>query len=116
VKIFVLLFLGLGLGFAQRPADYDIRFEPTAIVQTAVAIPFRINVNDDRNKAVRGAKVTLQITTKDPLDTKVLRATETDPGTYIAKPVFPHSGEWNLYVEVDHDGGKSTRSKQLLVP
>lgn len=116
VKIFVCLLLSLGLGFAQRDPDYTIRFEPTAIVQTGVEIPFRINVDDDRHKAVRGAKVTLQITTKDPLDTKVLRATETDPGTYIAKPVFPHSGEWNLYVEVDHDRGKSTRNKQLLVP
>jgi len=116
VKIFAFLFLGLGLGFAQRDADYTIRFEPTAIVQTGVPIPFRINVDDDRHKAVRGAKVTLEITTKDPLDTKFLRATETDPGSYIAKPVFPHSGEWNVNVEVEHDGGKSTRSKQLLVP
>ena len=116
VKTFAFLFLGLGLGLAQRVADYNIRFEPTAIMQTGVEIPFRINVDDDRHKAVRGAKVTLEITTKEPLDTKLLRATETDPGTYIAKPIFPHSGEWNVYVEVDHDGAKSTRTKQVLVP
>lgn len=116
VKIFAFLFLGLGLGFAQRDGNFNIRFEPTATVQTGVQIPFRINVDDDRHKAVRGAKVTLEITTKEALDTKLLPATETDPGTYIAKPVFPHSGEWNVYVEVDHDGAKSTRTKQVLVP
>lgn len=116
MKIFAFLSLGLGLAFAQRDGSFDIRFEPTAILQTGVQIPFNIRVNDDRHKPVHAAKVTLQINTKDPSDTKVLSATETDPGTYIAKPVFPHSGQWDVYVEVEHDGARTARTKEVLVP
>ncbi len=116
VKIFAFLSLGLGLAFAQRDGSFDIRFEPTAILQTGVQIPFSIKVADARHKPVHAAKVTLQINTKDPTETKVLPATETDPGTYIAKPVFPHSGQWDVYVEVEHDGARTARTKEVLVP
>jgi hypothetical protein len=116
VKIFAFLFLGLSLAFAQRDGSFDIRFEPTATVQTGVQIPFRINVTDARHNPLRAAKVTLQINTKELADTKVLPATETDQGTYIAKPVFTHSGQWDVYVEVERDGAKTTRTKEVLVP
>lgn len=116
MKTFAFVFLGLGLAFAQREGNFDIRFDPTATVQTGVQIPFRIQVEDPRHKPVDHAKVTLEINTKEPMDTKVLPATETDPGTYIAKPTFPHSGEWSVYVEVEREGAKSTRTKQVLVP
>ena len=116
MKTFAFLFLGLGLAFAQRDGNFNIRFEPTATVQTGVQIPVRISVESARKKPLNDAKVTLEITTKEPLDTQLVPATETDPGTYIAKPIFPHSGEWNLYVEVERDGAKTTRTKQLLVP
>ncbi|MFL6450261.1 MAG: FixH family protein [Bryobacteraceae bacterium] len=117
MKIFAFVSLALGLAFAQNRDDtFNIRFEPTAILQTGAPIPFRITVDDDRHKPIRGAKVTLEITTKEPLDTKIVKATETDPGTYIAKPVFEHAGEWNVYVEAMHDRGKTTRTKQVLIP
>jgi hypothetical protein len=116
VKIFAFVFLALGSAFAQRDGNFDIRFEPTATVQTGVQIPIRINVEDARKKPLGNATVTLEITTKEPLDTKILPATETEVGTYIAKPIFPHSGEWNLYVEVERGGAKTTRTKQVLVP
>ncbi len=116
MKICALAFLGLGLAFAQRDGSFNIRFDPTATVQTGVEIPFRINVDDPRHKPVAHAKVILEINTKEPMDTKTMPATETDPGTYIAKPTFPHSGEWNVYVEVERDGAKTTRTKQVLVP
>jgi len=117
VKIFAFVSLVLGVAFAQpRDGSFSIRFEPTAIVQTGVQIPFRISVDDARHKPLGGAKVTLEITTKEPTDTKLLTATETDPGTYIAKPIFEHSGEWSVYVEVERAGAKTTRTKQVLVP
>jgi hypothetical protein len=117
VKIFAFVFLALGLALAQqRDGSFNIRIEPTAILQTGAEIPFRISVDDARHKPLHGAKVTLEITTKEPTDTKLLNATETDPGIYIAKPVFEHSGEWTVYVEAERDGAKSTRSKQVLVP
>jgi hypothetical protein len=75
-----------------------------------------MQINDARHQPVRGAKVTLEISTKEPTDTKILPATETDGGTYIAKPIFPHSGAWNVYVEVERAGAKSTRTKEVLVP
>ena len=116
MKIFAFAFLGLGLAFAQRDGNFNIRFDPSAVVQTGVEIPFRINVTDPLRKPVAHAKVTLEINTKEPMDTKLVPATETDPGTYIAKPMFPHSGEWNVYVEVERDGAKTARTKQVLVP
>lgn len=117
MKIFAFVSLALGLAFAQqRDGNFNIRFEPTAVVQTGVQIPFRITVDDARRKPLGRAKVTLEISTKELTDTKLLQATETDPGTYVAKPVFEHSGEWNVYVEVEREGVKSTRTKQVLVP
>jgi hypothetical protein len=116
-KIFAFASLAVGLAFAQqRDGSFNIRFEPTATVQTGVQVPFRISVDDARHKPLGGAKVTFEITTKEPTDTKLLTATETDPGIYIAKPTFEHSGEWNVYVEVERAGAKSTRTKQVLVP
>lgn len=117
MKIFAFLFLGFGLGLAQQQRDgsFDIRFEPTAKVQTGAQIPFRIEVKDARRQPVAHAKVRLEINTKEQTDTKFLPATETESGVYIAKPVFEHTGEWNVYVEVERDGAKSTRTKQVLV-
>ncbi len=116
MKIFAFMFLVLGLAFGQRDANFNIRFEPTAVLQTGAPVPFRVQIDDARHQPVRGAKVTLEISTKEPTDTKVLPATETDPGTYIAKPDFPHSGTWSVYVEAERAGAKSTRTKDVLVP
>jgi hypothetical protein len=45
----------------------------------------------------------------------VFRATETDTGTYIAKPVFPVAGQWNVYVEVHREDAMSARAIEFSV-
>lgn len=84
----------------ERPGNFDIRFEPAAVLQTGVQIPFKISVKDSLGKPLTQAKVTLQIETTDGTHTKVFPAPATDSGVYIAKPIFPIAGAWNVYVEV----------------
>jgi hypothetical protein len=116
VKILALLVCALGLLLAQeREGSFDIRFEPTAKLQTGVEVPFTITVRDARHQPLPNAKVTLQIETKDGADVKVFQAPGVNPGTYIAKPVFPSSGDWNIYVEVRRDGEMSARTIQFQV-
>jgi len=121
VKFFVLLLCLVGLApvFGQqqtREADFDIRFEPSAVLQTGVEIPFKITVKNTLHQPVHGAAVTLQIETSAHEHTKVFRATETDTGTYVAKPLFPVSGQWNVYVEVRRDDEMSARTIEFNVP
>jgi hypothetical protein len=117
VKVLVFLLLVAGMVFAQdREANYTLRFEPTAELQTNVEVPFQIRVIDDLKKPVGQAKVTLQIETPDHDRVQVFKAPGTDPGVYIAKPVFPVAGEWNVYVEVRKDGMMSARTIQFSVP
>jgi hypothetical protein len=116
VKILVLFLCALGLLVAQeREGNFDIRFEPTARLQTGVQVPFAVTVRDARHQPVPNAKVMLQIETKDGTDVKVFQASGTEPGTYIAKPVFPSSGEWSIYVEVRRDNAMSARTLQFQV-
>lgn len=116
MKFFVLFLCALGLLPAQeREGDFDIRFEPTAKLQTGVPVPFAITVRDPRHQPLPNAKVTLQIETKDGNDVKVFPAPGTEPGTYIAKPVFPHPDEWSIYVEVRRDNAVSARTLQFQV-
>ena len=100
----------------ERPGNLDIRFEPTAKLQTGVEIPFRITVRDSLGKPFIQAKVTLQIELKNHVQTKVYRAAMTDPGVYIAKPIFPEPGDWNVYVEVRRDNQLSARTIVFSVP
>ncbi len=99
----------------MREGNFDIRFEPTAILQTGAEIPFRITVKDALHKPLPGGKVTLQIETKDGTDVKVFPAPAVNPGVYIAKPVFPRSGDWNVYVEVQRDDEMSARTIEFQV-
>ena len=111
-----LLLCTLGLLPAQeREGNFNIRFEPTAKLQTGVQVPFQITVTDALRKPLLNAKVTLQIELADHTQTKVFPAPATDPGVYVAKPVFPVSGEWTVYVEVRHDDQMSNRTIQFTV-
>ena len=113
----IALFLcAFGLLLAQeRDGNFDIRFEPTAKLQTGVQVPFTITVRDARHQLLPNAKVTLQIETKNGADVKVFPAPGTEPGTYIAKPVFPRPDEWSVYVEVRRDNAMSSRTLQYQV-
>jgi hypothetical protein len=117
VKLLALLFCLAGLGLAQeRPGNFNIRFEPTAKLQTEAEIPFQINVLDDLSKPVIGAKVTLQIETPEHQSTRVFKSPETAPGTYVAKPVFPSPGTWSVYVEVKRNDLMTARTIEFNVP
>lgn len=117
VKAFTLLLCVAGLATAQNhEGNFIIRFEPTADLQTKVAIPFAIHVVDNRHKPVLNATVTLQVETPQKTEVSVYKASGTDPGVYVAKPVFPSKGEWSVYVEV-HQGDRMTaRTIDFQVP
>jgi hypothetical protein len=116
VKFLILFLCALGLFAAQeREGNFDIRFEPTAKLQTGVEVPFAISVRDARNQPLPNAKVTLQIELENGADVKVFPAPGTAPGTYIAKPVFPISGVWNIYVAVRRDNAMTARTIQFNV-
>jgi hypothetical protein len=112
----LLLFVASLLIPAEREGNFIIRFEPKAILQTGVPVPFEINVNDSLHKPVQQAIVTLQIeTTEEHKNVKVFRAPATEPGVYVAKPVFPDSGDWSVYVEVRRNDQLSSRTIQFSV-
>lgn len=112
--VFGLLLGSLLLG-QDREGNFDIRFEPTAVLQTGTAVPFKIDVKDDLHKPLTDAKVTLQIEMTDHSHVKVFPAPATNPGVYIAKPVFPIAGEWNVYVEVHRNNAMSARTIEFSV-
>lgn len=114
----VLLLAAAGLLSAQgqREGNFTIRFEPTAVLQTGVAIPFQITAADDLRNPLIQAKVTLQIETPEHRHVKVYAAPAVSPGVYVAKPVFPEAGQWNVYVEVRRGNAVSARTIQFYVP
>jgi uncharacterized GH25 family protein len=99
-----------------QPGNYDIRFEPTAKLQSGAPIPYRIVVKDDLGKPLPHAEVTLRIETPDHHDPQAFRAPMTDPGVYTAKPQFPHSGQWNVTVHVTRLDRESEREITYTVP
>lgn len=126
VKVLALVLCGLtlaGMSTGQqqqqqaplREGNFDIRFEPTAILQTGTEIRFDIRVKDSDHNPVHGAQVTLQIETPEHQNTKVYRATEMQTGVYMAKPLFPSAGRWNVYVEVRRDDAISARTIEYYV-
>lgn len=124
MKIFVgfaVLLALLGIpqgGWPQelQTADWDIYFEPTAKLQTGAPIPFQITVNDSLHKPLVDAKVTLQIETPDRQKVEVFKAPAIDKGVYIAKPVFPSPGQWDVLVDVRRDNRENARTIQYNVP
>jgi len=114
----VLCALGLmsARGQELRNANFDIRFEPTAVLQVGAEIRFDITVRDAEHHAVHGAQVTLQIETAEHDHIKSFRATEMQTGLYMAKPIFPVEGQWNVNVEVHRADTMSARSIEYYVP
>ncbi len=117
MKILALLLCAAGLLLAaEREGNFVIRFEPTAVLQTDAPIPFQITVKDSLQKPLIQANVTLQIETADHKNVKVYKAPAIGDGVYMAKPVFPVAGEWNVYVEAHRRGAMSARTIQINVP
>jgi hypothetical protein len=118
VKTALLLLLTAGLlipAGQEQEANFTIRFEPTAVLQTGAPIPVQITVTDARQKPIEQAKVTLQIETTDHKQVQVFRAPAISPGVYVAKPVFPATGQWSIYVEVRRNDRMSSRTDQYDV-
>lgn len=117
MKTLALLLCAAGLLVsAEREGNFVIRFEPTALLQANAPIPFQITVKDALQKPLIQATVTLQIETIDHKNTKVFKAPSIGDGVYMAKPVFPASGEWNVYVEVRRGDAMTARTIQFNVP
>jgi hypothetical protein len=111
------LVLALGLtAFAGREGNFVVRFEPKAILQTEVQVPFEITVMNDLKQPLHEAKVTLQIVTKDHQKVKVFKAPEVTAGLYLAKPVFPEAGAWSVSVEVHRNDQVTLRTLEYTVP
>lgn len=120
MKLFALALCATGLVFAQnwpvRPSNLTIRFAPATELVSGVPIPFRIEVIDPRHKPVLQAKVTLEIHRPDRSMTKVFKAPAVDPGVYMAKPLFPSPGRWDVYVEVSWEDQHGARTIEYNVP
>ena len=117
VKFLALLFVSAGLLTAQsREGNFTIRFEPDVMLEANVAVPFSIHVTDDRHRPVQYAAVTLQIETEQDKEVQVFKAPFTADGVYIAKPLFPASGHWKVYVEVHQNNLMSARTIDFFVP
>jgi YtkA-like protein len=117
VKSIALLLCAFSLLSAvEREGNFEIRFEPTAKLQTGVQVPFEIHITDALHKPLPDAKVTLQIEMPDHTHVQVFPAPATSVGVYVAKPVFSLAGEWNIYVEAHRNNEMSARTIQFDVP
>ena len=116
MKLLLALLVTAVLVLAQdSPANFRIRFEPTAKLQTGVQVPFEIHILDAHDQPVREAKVLL-VCTQSENDTGVkVEGKAISPGVYIAKPVFPKTGTWNVQVSARREGRESTRVSQYNV-
>lgn len=116
VKLLFALLFAVGLVLAQDPpANFRIRFEPTAKLQTGVQVPFEIHILDAHDQPVREAKVLLVCTqTEDDAGIRT-EGKAISPGVYVAKPVFPKTGAWNVQVRARREGRESTRVAQFNV-
>ena len=110
-----LLLAAAALLFAQREGNFTIRFEPKAILQTGVQVPFEISVTDSRRNPLAQAEVKLYIETADGRERKSFVAPAITPGVYLAKPIFPEAGNWKVDVEVRRNDQFSMRSQEFNV-
>lgn len=117
VRVLALLPLLAGMMLGQlRHGNFDLQFDPVAVLQTGARIPFRIVVNDQRQQPLVDATVTLQIETADHTNVQVLKASAIDKGVYMAKPEFSAPGRWEVLVQVQRGEGFTSRSKEYNVP
>lgn len=110
----LLLIAGLAMPY-EREGNFGIRFEPMVVLQSGVAIPFHIKVDDSRHQPLNDAKVTMQIETSDHTEVQTFKATGIGAGIYSAKPVFPEAGEWLVLVDVRRDDEVSGRTIKFEV-
>lgn len=120
MKLLALALCATGLVFAQnfpvRPSNLTIRFEPATELVSGVPIPFKIQVTDPLHKPVLQAKVTLEIHRPDRTMTKVFKAPSIDRGVYMAKPLFPSPGTWEVVVQVTWQDQHGARTIEYNVP
>ncbi len=120
MKIAALLLCSFTL-FAQqiREGNFSMRFEPTAVLQAKAPIPFRIQVMDAGNRPLTFATVDLEIARPDGSQPAKFKAPAEDerrlPGVYIAKPVFPEGGQWNVTARAKRQDLESNRTIQFAV-
>ena len=111
MKLVALLLVLAGLAMPyEREGDYTIRFEPMAVLQAGVPIPFHIKVMDSRQQPLTDAKVTMQIETSDHKEVQIFKGTAIGAGIYSAKPQFPEPGEWLVLVNVRRNDEVSART------
>lgn len=111
VKLVALLLLTASLAIPrEREGNFTIRFEPMAVLQCGVPIPFHIKAEDARHQPLTNAKLTMQIETSEHKDVRTFRVSEIGAGIYAAKPIFPEAGEWLVMVAVHRGDDVSGRS------
>ncbi len=96
-----------------------MRFEPVAILQSKVQVPFEIRVMDANNRPLKYATVDLEITQLDGMQSAKFKAIAEDPlklpGVYMAKPVFTDGGQWNVTARAERQNQESSRTIRFLV-
>ena len=118
VKLLVLALCLLGFAFAadEKEGNFTIRFEPTAKLQANVEVPFEVRVTDDRRRPLqRDDSVELSIGQPDEAPLRTLKAWFVQPGLFIAKPVFPADGKWDLTVTARRENQISRRTISFSV-
>jgi hypothetical protein len=118
VKAAVLLFCALTVLAQQKlhNGNFNIRFEPTAILQSKTPIPFEIHVTDPNHHPVIGAKLEMDIEMADHTHAQTFKAPSISPGVHIAKPVFPVAGHWNVEVIVRRGDQESDATLDFNIP
>jgi len=119
VRVVVPLLLACAISLpicAQREGNFKIRFEPKVVLQTGVQVPFEISVSDALKQPLTDAQVTLSVETSDQHEqAKTFRAPAVGAGVYVAKPIFPTAGQWDVLVEVKRADQSSSRMIQFSV-
>lgn len=118
-RLLILTLFGIGLALAApevQEANFTIRFEPAAKLQTNVEVPFNVRITDDRNNPLqRNAKVDLAIAPENKPTVKTVKAWFVQPGLFIAKPVFPSDGQWVVTVTARINDRATTRTITFTV-
>lgn len=103
-----LLFSSL-VAKAEREGNFKIRFEPTALLQTGVEVPFEVKVWDVRQQPATDVRVIVAISRPNEERSLKSDALRVGTGVYVAKPMFPSAGQWNVEVRVRKDDTVTTK-------
>jgi uncharacterized GH25 family protein len=100
----------------DREGNFKIRFEPTARLQSKTEVPFEIHVMDSRGQPLqREARVDISIVQQDREPEKGIRAFFIQPRVFLAKPVFPRDGQWDVTVVARRDNQVTRRTTTFSV-